>query len=169
MQERLICDFSKPKCLDWYSVDDGVMGGVSQSRFTRAEEGIGHFHGELSDLHGGGFASVRTFLDDRDFSGLEGIRLRVKGDGRRYSFRIRNDDRFDGIVYKSDFTTLDGEWMAVELPFSGFKAAFRGRTLEDAMPLDLRQIVQIGILVSKKQLGPFSLFISSIAAYPPKG
>ncbi|MCF8216841.1 MAG: CIA30 family protein [Chlorobium sp.] len=163
--EKLICDFSTQNCLDWYSVDDVVMGGVSGSLFRRNTDGTGTFEGFLSMENSGGFASVRTFLPDRDYSDYSGIRLCVKGDGKRYSFRIRNDDRFDGIVYKSDFDTISGEWMEVSLPFSQFKAAFRGRTVDGTHPLDASNIVQIGVLVSKKQVGSFILDIDWIKAY----
>ncbi|MBM3162610.1 MAG: CIA30 family protein [Chlorobi bacterium] len=163
--EKLICDFSSSCCLDWHSVDDVVMGGVSGSRFRRNPDNTGTFEGFLSTDNSGGFASARTFLPYRDFSAYSGIRLCVRGDGKRYSFRIRNDDRFDGIVFKSDFDTVRGAWIEVSLPFSGFRAAFRGRTVEGTHPLDPANIVQIGILVSKKQVGSFSLDIDWILAY----
>jgi NADH dehydrogenase [ubiquinone] 1 alpha subcomplex assembly factor 1 len=165
MQESLICDFTNPKCLKWHSVDDEVMGGVSESRFHRGDDGAGVFEGVLSTRNSGGFASVRTFLEKRDFSGFEGIRLLVKGDGRDYSFRIRNDDRYDGIVYRSDFQTVEGVWQEVDLPFNAFTASFRGRVIEDAAPLDLASIVQIGVLISKEQTGAFRLEMKSIRAY----
>lgn len=163
--DKLICDFSTPHCLDWYSVDDAVMGGESGSRFYRNPDSTGTFEGFLSTENSGGFASVRTFLSERNYSAYTGIRLRVRGDGKRYSFRIRNDDRFDGIVYKSDFDTISGEWMEFSLPFSEFKAAFRGRTVDGTHPIDASNIVQIGILVSKKQVGSFILIVDWIKAY----
>lgn len=161
----MLCDFSEPRCLGWRSVDDVVMGGLSGSRFMPADEGVGLFEGELSTENGGGFASVRTVLDERDFTGFEGIRFAARGDGRRYSFRIRNDDRFDGIVYRSDFGTVEGEWREVELPFSGFTASFRGRSLEGAAPLDRSSILQIGLLLSSRRSGPFRLELRPIRAY----
>ena len=163
--DKLICDFSTPDCLDWYSVDDVVMGGSSGSRFRRNPDSTGTFEGFLSTENSGGFASVRTFIPNRDFSAYTGIRLCVRGDGKRYSFRIRNDDRFDGIVYKSDFNTIRGAWIVVSLPFSGFKSAFIGRTVDGTHPLDASNIVQIVIFVSKKQVGSFSLDIDWITAY----
>jgi len=108
---------------------------------------------------------VRTLLEERDFSGFSGIRFQVKGDGRRYSFRIRNDDNYDGIAYRNDFASVAGEWMEIDLPFSGFTASFRGRIIDNAAPLDLSSIVQIGIMVSKEKTGAFSLEIRSIRAY----
>jgi len=165
MLDRVICDFTGTECLQWYSVSDEVMGGVSESRFFRVMKVSVFFRESCRRLNGGGFASVRTLLEERDFSGFSGIRFQVKGDGRRYSFRIRNDDNYDGIAYRNDFASVAGEWMEIDLPFSGFTASFRGRIIDNAAPLDLSSIVQIGIMVSKEKTGAFSLEIRSIRAY----
>jgi hypothetical protein len=141
------------------------MGGVSDSRMLLNPDGGATFTGQLSLENSGGFASVRTVLASRNYDGFAGFRIRVKGDGKRYSFRARNDDRFDGIVYKSDFDTVPGEWMEIELPFSCFTPSFRGRALQDAPPLDSSNIVQIGLLISNRQEGTFRLEINRIEAY----
>ncbi|MDT9546047.1 MAG: CIA30 family protein [Chlorobium sp.] len=164
--DRVICDFTRQDCQQWFSVSDKVMGGVSESLFFRRDDGIGVFQGVLSTANGGGFAAVRTLLGERDFSGFSGIGLRVKGDGRRYSFRIRNDDQYDGIVYRYEFDTVAGRWLEIDLPFSGFTASFRGRTIDDAAPLDLSSIVQIGFMVSKEKSGAYLLEVQSIKACP---
>lgn len=163
--EKMICDFTLQDCPEWRSVDDLIMGGISASRFRCTADLTGSFSGILSLENNGGFASARTVLPERDFRGYSGIMLRLKGDGKRYSFRIRNDERFDGIVYKSDFDTLSGEWLEAALPFSGFKPVFRGRILDNVPPIDLSNIVQIGILISGKQQGAFCLLIEWIKAY----
>jgi hypothetical protein len=160
----LVCDF-RTSCLNWANVDDVVMGGVSDSNMRLNPDVGATFTGNLSLENSGGFASVRTVLASRNYEGFDGFRIRVKGDGKRYSFRARNDERFDGIVYKSDFDTVPGEWMEIELPFSGFTPSFRGRALQDVPPLDSSNIVQIGLLISNKQEGTFRLEINRIEAY----
>jgi len=160
----LICDF-KTTCLNWLNVDDVVMGGVSDSAMQLTQNGTALFAGNLSLENSGGFASVRTVLEQRNYAEFDGFRLRVKGDGKRYSFRARNDDRFDGVVYKSDFETVPGEWMEIDLPFAGFVPSFRGRTLPDAPPLDSGNIAQIGLLISSRQEGAFRLEVGRIEAY----
>jgi hypothetical protein len=164
IEEQMICDFST-RCLQWQHIDDVVMGGVSGSLLRRDADGTASFTGRLSLDNEGGFASVRTLLDDRQFDAFDGIRIRVKGDGKRYSFRIRNDERFDGIVYKQDFYTMPDEWVVIDLPFHEFKPSFRGRIMHDAPPLDPGNIIQIGFLISMKQEGPFCLQIEWIKAY----
>ncbi len=160
----LVCDF-KTTCLNWMNVDDVVMGGVSDSAMRLNPDGGATFSGNLSLENSGGFASVRTVLEHRNYDGFAGFRIRVKGDGKRYGFRARNDDRFDGVVYKFDFDTVPDEWMEIELPFSAFVPTFRGRTLVDVSPLDSANIAQIGLLISNKQEGVFRLEVDRIEAY----
>ena len=164
-QQKTITDFKHPPFLRWTSVDDVVMGGVSDSLMQVSEDGTGVFAGHLSLENEGGFASVRAPLPENDYSGYDGIVLRVKGDGKRYSFRVRTDMVFDGVVYRQEFDTVAGEWMDVLSPFSDFKPSFRGRIASDAPPLDPSRIFQIGFLISEKQEGSFRLEVEIIAAY----
>lgn len=164
-KRKLICDFIHPPLLRWTSVNDVVMGGVSDSLMQVLEDGTGVFAGHLSLENNGGFASVRAPLPENDFTGYDGIVLRVKGDGKRYSFRVRTDMLFDGVVYRQEFDTVAGKWMDVELPFSDFKPSFRGRIVPDAPPLDPSRIFQIGFLISEKQEGSFRLEVESIDAF----
>ena len=45
---------------DWKAVNDGVMGGVSEGKFTITDRKTLEFFGTLSLANSGGFASVRT-------------------------------------------------------------------------------------------------------------
>lgn len=164
-QQKTITDFKHPPLLRWTSVNDVVMGGVSDSLMQVSDDGKGVFAGHLSLENEGGFASVRAPLPENDFTGYDGIMLRVKGDGKRYSFRVRTDMMFDGLGYRQEFDTAAGKWMDVELPFSDFKPSFRGRIVSDAPPLDPSRIFQIGFLISEKQEGSFRLEMNTIAAY----
>jgi len=110
--------------LGWYVVNDNVMGGRSEGDF-RIGDGELHFAGS-TNTNGGGFSSIRTKPLDLDLSPYAGIRLRVKGDGRRYTWRLATDARWRGgeIGYWADFETRDGEWHTVDVPFSSFVPGF---------------------------------------------
>ncbi|UZJ42733.1 CIA30 family protein [Prosthecochloris sp. SCSIO W1101] len=164
-QRKIITDFIHPPLLRWTSVNDGVMGGLSDSLMQRSGEGKGVFSGHLSLENNGGFTSVRALLPENDFSGYHGIELYIKGDGKRYSFRLRTDLLFDGLVYRQEFDAPMDRWMAVQLPFSDFKPSFRGRTVFDALPLDPARIFQIGFLLSEKQAGAFRLEVARIEVF----
>ncbi len=45
---------------DWQTVNDGVMGGVSEGKFKITDKKTMEFFGTLSLENNGGFASVRT-------------------------------------------------------------------------------------------------------------
>ncbi len=163
-EHKVVCDFASSPMLRWSSVDDAVMGGVSESLMRISDEGIGIFSGSLSLENNGGFASVRTSLPDNDFRDFSAFFLHVRGDGRRYSFRVRTDLLFDGIVYKHDFDTVAATWLDIRLPFSDFIPSFRGRSVPDAPPIDPSAIYQIGFLISDRQAGNFMLEVDAIEA-----
>ena len=83
----LITDFttSGPD-VDWFVVNDNVMGGRSDGGFEITE-------GELSfsgrtNTRGGGFSSIRSQRLGLDLSDYDSIRIKVLGDGRRYTWRL---------------------------------------------------------------------------------
>jgi NADH dehydrogenase [ubiquinone] 1 alpha subcomplex assembly factor 1 len=156
---------------DWAAIDDVVMGGRSRSAIAATPEGTAVFRGTVSDENNGGFASVRSRPLGLDLSGREGLRLRVRGDGKRYKLCVKNDADFDGVVYQSAFETEPMAWQTVELPFSRFVPTFRGRRLDAEPPLDPSRIATLGLMLSDRQLGPFRLEIALIASYggSPRG
>ena len=151
--------------LGWYVVNDNVMGGRSQGDF-RIEEATLRFAGR-TNTDGGGFSSIRTERVRLDLSEYSGIRLRVRGDGRRYTWRLATTARWRGqeIGYWAEFDTQDGAWSTVDIPFSHFVPRFRGTRL-DGPALDTGEITGMGLMIYDKLDGPFDVQLASIAAYP---
>lgn len=156
-----LIDFPGNEANLWQIVNDGVMGGLSRGTWTNRDD-YAEFKGDLSLENNGGFASVRRIPQDLDTADVSGFVLRVKGDGRTYQFRLRTDDRFDGIAYRAQFNTEPDKWIEVYLPLLVFEPVFRGRVQDNAPPLQSDAIRQLGFLISDKQSGPFSLQIASI-------
>lgn len=166
MNEEAIIYFDTTKEIQkWFSINDDVMGGLSTSQIHLTEQGTAIFTGTLSLENNGGFASVRTPVYGHPLDRSEGLAIRVKGDGHRYKLRIHTDDRWDGIAYSADFTTVDGEWMTVHVPFDKFIPTFRGWRVPDAPAITAGMVRQIGLMIADKQTGPFRLEIDSIVAY----
>lgn len=158
-----IFEFDK-KSEPWQIINDGVMGGLSSSRFT-LEKDLARFEGSVSLENNGGFASIRSRPRDRDVSPFQGILLRVRGDGKRYTLRLRNTSALDGISYQTHFTTVPDQWIMVRLPFEAFQPVFRGRLVRNAEPLDLKSVKTFGVLIADRQAGEFRLEIAWIKAY----
>ncbi len=161
----LLLDFDAAADLRlWTPVNDGVMGGISRSEFTQAEPGVARFSGKVSLENSGGFASVRTTPQTWDTAGASAFVLRVRGDGKRYKFTVRMDDRFDGIQYQSRFAPQAAEWQDVRLPVDSFAATFRGRIVPGAPVLDPARVRTLGLMISDGQAGAFDLLVDWIAA-----
>ena len=163
--EALLTDFtSDSPDLGWYVLNDNVMGGRSDGGFT-VEDGELLFAGN-TNTNGGGFSSIRTESVQLDLSSHTGIRLRVKGDGRRYTWRLTTPARWRGrqVGYWADFETDDGTWATVDIPFSRFVPKFRGYRL-DGPPLDTSQITGMGLMIYDNRDGPFELRLDTVHAY----
>ena len=165
-QESLIFDFKNADVIEyWRIVNDGVMGGLSKSEIVYSDSNTAIFKGIVSLENNGGFASTRTIPRSYELDGHNGILLRVKGDGKKYQFRLRTNDRFDGVSYRYQFATELNTWMIIDIPFPECIPVFRGRILEDVEPIVPEKIQQIGFLISDKQAGIFQLEIDWIKAY----
>ena len=163
---KILIDFDgKAKNYEWKIINDNVMGGISSSRIEISRNKTAIFSGFISSENGGGFASVRTDINIDKESVFKGASIRVKGDGNIYSLRFRTDDNFDGISYRSKFSTGNGIWQEFKLPFEDFKPTFRGMMLPLNKKLKSENIKQIGILISDKQYGEFQLEIDWIKLY----
>ncbi len=164
--EKMVIDFaSEQEKGKWIIINDGVMGGLSKSMLYQTPGKTGIFEGKVSLENYGGFASVRTKPSNYSLEGFDGIRLRLKGDGKIYSLRLRNDDNFDGVSYMAEFKTRPGTWQEITIPFSDFNPTFRGRMILDMDDIDPSGIRQIGFLIGNKQEGAFKLEVAWIKAY----
>jgi monofunctional biosynthetic peptidoglycan transglycosylase len=145
----------------WRTIDDVVMGGVSSSRIV-VGDGVAVFSGRVSLDNNGGFASARSADGDHDLSAFSGVRLKVRGDGKRYALRLRTRDARDGVSYLMRFETEAGEWQEIVLPFADFVPSFRGRVVEGHPPVDPARVCGFGLLIADRQAGPFRLELAWI-------
>jgi len=152
---------------EWRAVNDNVMGGFSKGEGT-LQDGTLLFEGDLSLKNNGGFASVRTPTQrsQYNFTGTDGITLRVKGDGRTYQLRLASDARHRGslVSYQCKFETEADKWTEVKVPFDEMKPSWRGRMLNGHV-LDVSQVSQLGLLIGDKREGPFRLEVDWLKTF----
>jgi uncharacterized protein YbjT (DUF2867 family) len=176
---KTLFDFANPSediRAIWGAVDDVVMGGVSESTI-RLVDNTALFTGNVSTANSGGFVSVRTrnLEPAIDLSSYEGVDLRVKGDGKRYKFFLRDETRWDGVGYSYSFDTVPGIWMTVRIPFAEMVPVFRAKSVKDGKALATDKIRSFQLMLSKFEYdgelnpkfapGSFSLQVESIKAY----
>ena len=160
MQVLTLVDFNEQSAIDnWYIVDDVVMGGRSAGSFSLSPEGHGIFTGEVSLENNGGFSSVRHRFSPIELQGYTRCVIRLKGDGKRYQFRIKANTR-DYYSFISHFST-DGTWQTVEIPLHEMYPSFRGRKLD--MPnYSGERMEEIALLIANKKAESFRLVIDKI-------
>ena len=150
-------DFSNPSTLrDSWIVNDGVMGGVSQSSLRQDVDGM-VFEGLVSLENNGGFASMRSSV--RFPQGTQLIELIAKGDGKRYKLVLRTE-LAPRVTYVADFIALP-TWQTYRFNLSQFKSTFRGRDV-NAPTLSFSDVIDFGILISNNQAGSFAIQLKTL-------
>jgi NADH dehydrogenase [ubiquinone] 1 alpha subcomplex assembly factor 1 len=160
MNRQIIFDFNNSADIkQWKIVDDAVMGGKSSGTFKLSPDGYGVFEGTVSLENNGGFSMVRYQFDKIKTSKDDKIVIKLKGDGKKYQIRIK-DDSSKYYSYISSFTT-SGEWQEIEIPLKDMYPAFRGKKL-DSPNFDHNHIEEIAILIGNKKPEKFKLLIDKI-------
>ncbi|MFM7242972.1 MAG: CIA30 family protein [Planctomycetaceae bacterium] len=155
---RSLLDFAGPGAAQqWQAVNDGVMGGVSDGRFKITEDKTMVFFGTLSLENNGGFASVRTRPTALDIEAGDTLVVRAKGDGREYVLNIYTKSRQMAFSYRAPLPTTKGEWHEVQIPLADFIPTSFGRRVLGMGPVEPSQINGLGLMLSDKQPGPFTM------------
>lgn len=143
----------------WTIVNDDVMGGRSSSQMNINSAGYGVFEGEVSLENNGGFSSVRYQFEKIKTTGYKKIKIRLKGDGKKYQFRVKNK-LSTYYSYISSFSTTN-EWQEIEIPLKDMYPSFRGRVL-DQPNFSHEFIEQVTFLIANKRNERFKLVIDRI-------
>ena len=155
-----IVDFTKnSKLHSWSIVNDVVMGGKSTSSIRINTEGNAVFKGEVSLENNGGFSSLRHRFEKLDISNFSKIKIRLKGDGKKYQFRIK-PSMFNQYSYVYHFQT-NGDWQTIEINLTDFTPVFRGRKL-DMQNFSGTELEEIGFLIGNKKQEKFELILDAI-------
>ena len=157
--EIMIEDFAEKSLLNWNIVNDSVMGGRSQARMS-IKNNIAEFKGYLSLANNGGFSSVRAYYPN-DLIDINSIVLRVKGDGRKYNFRVRAENN-SWVSYTQSFATEKDTWQEISLSIEDFYPTYRGYNLRNIPKLSESIIREVGLMLSDKVEGNFKIDIDWI-------
>lgn len=146
----------------WQTVNDGVMGGVSDGRFRLTETKTMEFFGTLSLANNGGFASVRTKPKKLDLANGDTLVARVRGDGREYMLNLYPARSQVAYSYRAAVTTKKDQWIEVKIPLDKFEATSFGRVVKNAGAVKPADINSLGFMLGDKKSGPFKLEIEWI-------
>ena len=160
INSQLIFDFNhNANITDWKIVDDVVMGGRSNGQFKIDSDGNGIFSGDVSVENNGGFSSVRYQFEKINTTKESKVIIRLKGDGKEYQFRIKNN-RNTYYSYITNFKT-SGDWENIIINLKDLYPSFRGQTMNipnftgDALE-------EIVFLIGNKKNETFTLVLDRI-------
>ena len=158
-----IFDFNKESDIsNWSITDDVVMGGQSSGSFYLDNDGFGVFEGLVSIENNGGFSSVRYGGRKIQLTDQNNLRIRLKGDGKKYQFRIKvNASDYYSFIYTFKTT---GVWEIIEIPLKDFYPSFRGQKL-NSPNFSSKNIEEIGFLIGNKVNENFKLVIDKIELF----
>lgn len=160
MISQTIFDFNKKANLkNWRIVDDVVMGGKSSGSIKLNTEGHGVYEGNISLDNNGGFSSLRYNFEKIQIKNATKIILKVKGDGKKYQFRIKSNSN-EYYSYILPFSTT-GEWEEIEIVLKDMYPSFRGRKLNQPN-FSNDAIEEITFLFGNKTKEGFKLLIDKI-------
>lgn len=156
-------DFSGAEAAkEWQSVNDNVMGGVSEGKFKITDKKAMEFFGTLSLENNGGFASVRTKAKKLGLEKGDTLVVKVRGDGREYSLNLYLNRPLIAFSYRATVKTRKDEWIEVKVPLDKFEATSFGQVVRDAGAVKPEEINAVGFMLGDKKAGPFKMEIESI-------
>lgn len=159
-QQLVIFDFnSAQNSNSWRIVNDDVMGGKSTSKISIIDN-KGVFQGEVSLENNGGFAMTQYNCELSDVKKFQKIVIHLKGDGKTYQFRIK-ENRYSRYSYVQNFKT-SGKEEVIELSLKDFKPQFRGMKL-NMSKFNKNRIEQIALLIGDKKDEKFKIELTKIS------
>jgi hypothetical protein len=146
---------------DWRITNDGVMGGRSQGYITLKQD-HGLFTGNISLDNNGGFSAMFTPIQALN-KNTNKVTVNIQGDGQTYQLRMIMYINGYRISYNKTVATQKGIRQSITYQLSEFVATFRGRNIPNAPKLTAEKIREVGVLMTKKKAGPFSIAIYEIS------
>jgi monofunctional biosynthetic peptidoglycan transglycosylase len=160
---QLLFDFTRVDAAkEWQTVNDGVMGGVSDGKFQITDAKTMEFFGTLSLANNGGFASVRTKPKNLGLEKGDTVVAKVQGDGREYMLNLYPNKQRVAYSYRATVQTKKDEWIEVKIPLDKFEATSFGNVVKNAGAINPAEINALGFMLGDKKAGPFKLDVEWI-------
>ena len=167
MKEPLVFDFGEKKDFgSWSIINDGVMGGLSQSK-ANVEGDVVLFAGNVSLKNNGGFVSLRSAMGNYDLSEYTYCEIRFKSDtDRKFELLIEKETPFYLPKFRAKFFSKTQDWETLTIPLKDLEVSRMGNTLQQGIdPKVLKDIQRIGFILADKQEGSFQLWIDYLKFY----
>ena len=160
------------RAMNWHRLDDGVMGGQSETLHkTCTESDALHFEGQIN-TQGGGFCSIRSPIEGGLPPDTAAVRVCYVGDGKTYKvlFSDGNKSAFGpsrrSPSWQTDLPTENGVEGTATIRLDSLVPSLQGGPASTDVKLDPTQIKEMGFMLSLKlssgEANPVDTFGSGI-------
>jgi hypothetical protein len=147
--------------LQWFTVNDGVMGGLSQGSAALEQNVL--VHRGVLNTNGGGFSYVGARLPADIFSGYSRLQIRLNTFGRQYAVNF-GDARNSRISHQAPIPLgpVDA-WQEVSIEFDQTVPTIFSRRVNSS-PFVASAIEELNFILGDGRDGPFRMEIDWIKA-----
>jgi hypothetical protein len=145
-------DFTGTSDLRWYTVNDGVMGGLSDG-FANIENNQLIHSGEIV-TRGGGFSYVGTRLPNDALVGYSSLQVRLNTGGRAYAANFADSRSWRVTHQVSVPETVNPGWQEVTINFADTVPTIFSRQVNSA-PFDTGAVEELAFILSDGVDGVF--------------
>lgn len=161
-KEPFTIDFGTQKQSDWFVVNDGVMGGLSNGSINYKEDSF-EFKGTVSLENNGGFASVRSSFKEFNLGNYKEVELRYRLSGLDFAVTLANSKRWYNPNYKANLDNTNGDWKTIRIPLLDFEQYQVGKATGYTIDRNiLSNIIRISIISNQKKEVSFELEVDYI-------
>lgn len=154
-------DFGTQKTNDWVKINDGVMGGLSQSNIEYTDNSV-IFSGKVSLENNGGFVSFRANWGEYDLTKYSGIIIRYKSSGQTFGLMIENRRRFYYPYYIAEVEPSK-DWKVLKILWSELTEYKIGKNTGKKVTDEfLKSAIRFGFINTSKYAGDFEFEIDYI-------
>ena len=141
--------------LNWHRLDDGVMGGQSNTLHSCTETGELDFSGQIN-TQGGGFCSIRSPIEGGLPPNTAAIRVCYVGDGKTYKvlFSDGNKSAFGpsrrSPSWQCDLPTKKGVEDTTTIRLDSLIPSLQGGPVKTDVKLNPTEVKEMGFMLSLK-------------------
>ena len=174
------------KTLKWHRLDDGVMGGRSETvhsfQSSTADDGgsgsVLHFSGQIN-TDGGGFCSIRSPIEGGLPADTSALRISFVGDGKTYKFLLSDGNKSTfgpsrrSPSWQADLpTSKEGVEETAIISLDSLAPSVIGGPIDTDAKLDPVKVQEMGFMLSLKlsngQPNPVETFGSGVFPFSLK-
>ena len=147
----------------WYSLNDGVMGGLSSGASVPNNDYL-VYKGQLSLENNGGFSQIRHDVEADKFAGAQGVSLHVRATepNRKFKFIASASSSDWNLNIWEKSLTVGTEWTKIKIDFSTMDLQIMGKIIPNGQKLTGEMIKKIGFMIMDKNTAPFELHVKDI-------